>query len=139
MIVREKFLRQMMVIYKEVDQATGGSTDNWVRASRATFLPERVYYSANLSQRDRNGSGTMDVASHVLDGDSASAVDCYYYEFNAEGICQTPGAAFVCVEGALPKGATEPVLGGKRDMAGFVVWRNGRTSVFRGPDHIEGN
>jgi hypothetical protein len=26
---------------------------------------------------------------------------------------------------------------GKRDFGGFVIWRNGRTSMFRNPEQID--
>ena len=60
--------------------------------------------------------------------------DCYFYEFNAEGICvhdgsTTPGAAVVLSSG-IPEDGKEPILNGS-DKAGFVVWRNGSTSIYR--------
>jgi hypothetical protein len=59
------------------------------------------------------------------------------YEFNSEGICLTPGASFIIGTGVRPDGQEPRATGeGKRDFAGFVVWRNGRTSLFRGPDEI---
>ena len=59
------------------------------------------------------------------------------YEFNSEGICTTPGASFILGSGARAQGQQPTVTGaGKRDFAGFIVWRNGRTSLFRGPDEI---
>jgi hypothetical protein len=65
------------------------------------------------------------------------AGDYLYYEFNEEGICTTPGASFVIGAGARPVGQAPRVTGSaKRDFGGFVVWRNGRTSTFRGPDHL---
>ena len=133
-----KYRRQMMVIYKKVDPETGEETNEWVRGNRATMLPGKVFYSAVDSTRDETGTSQMPIENHLLDGGKgAMPVPCFYYEFNAEGICQTPGARFVVVEGVIPRGQTEPVLQGKNNKSGFVIWRNGRTSIFRGPDHME--
>jgi len=66
--------------------------------------------------------------------------DYFYYEFNSEGICTTPGAGFVIGNGSrgVTKTADKPRVNssGKSDFGGFVVWRNGRTSVFRSPAQI---
>jgi hypothetical protein len=76
-----------------------------------------------------------------LDGAKAAyAGSYYYYEFNAEGICTTPGAGFVIGAGtrAISKPTSKPRVtsAAKRDFGGFVVWRNGRTSIFRSPAQI---
>ena len=69
--------------------------------------------------------------------------ECYYFEFNPEGVCVDsenaagqPGAAVVLISGARPKGQEEPKLL-KNNKVGFVVWRNGRTSIFRSPEQID--
>jgi hypothetical protein len=71
---------------------------------------------------------------------AAYAGSYYYYEFNAEGICTTPGASFVVGAGSrsvkTPTEKPRVTSAGKRDFGGFVVWRNGRTSVFRSPAQI---
>jgi hypothetical protein len=61
-----------------------------------------------------------------------------YYEFNSEGICTMPGASFIVGAGAREIGAIKPrvTAAAKKDFGGFVVWRNGRTSVFRSPDQM---
>jgi len=71
-----------------------------------------------------------------------------YYEFNAEGICTTgldtsgdySAPSFVIGNGARPKGQTAPrtTSDGRRDFGGFVIWRNGATSIFRNPTQIIG-
>lgn len=50
----------------------------------------------------------------------------------------TPGASFVVGTGARGLSDKNPrVTGGaKRDFGGFVIWRNGRTSLFRSPDQM---
>jgi hypothetical protein len=59
------------------------------------------------------------------------------YEFNSEGICTTPGASFVVGMGTRAAGGTErrprTIGGAKLDFGGFVIWRNGNTSIFRDP------
>lgn len=133
---RSRYLREMVVTYKKVDPETGVVTETWVIDSNATMLPEKVFYSSELSREEHSSGGEVDTASHTLKR-NGDPMKCYYYEFNSEGICTTPGASFVVVGGVLPKGQDEPIMGDKKNMAGFVVWRNGRTSAFRGPGHIE--
>lgn len=129
------YLREMYVVYREVDPVTREQlTDKWIRASRATLLPEKVYFDQDSSQQgvgDVGASGTtgeIPSENHILDGGKPANVEAYYYEFNSEGICQVPGASFVCIEGAMVDGTLQ---GDKENQAGFVVWRNGRTSVIR--------
>jgi hypothetical protein len=72
---------------------------------------------------------------------AAFAGSYYYYEFNAEGICTTPGASFVVGAGARPVNKPEDkprvTSSAARDFGGFVVWRNGSTSMFRSPDQMD--
>ena len=78
-----------------------------------------------------------------LPGKSDALKECYYFEFNSEGVCVDsenaaldPGAVIVLISGARPRGEEEPTLL-KNNKVGFVVWRNGRTSVFRSPEQID--
>ena len=59
------------------------------------------------------------------------------YEFNGEGIFTEAGASFVIAAGVRPKGK-EPrtTASASKDFAGFVIWRNGRTSTYRNPDQM---
>ena len=46
---------------------------------------------------------------------------------------------FVIRAGSLPPGSTEPIAAsgaGERNVGGFVIWKNGRTAVFRHPDQV---
>ena len=46
---------------------------------------------------------------------------------------------FVIRAGSLPPGSTEPIPAsgaGERNVGGFVIWKNGRTAVFRHPDQV---
>jgi len=132
----ETYKRRILIAYQELDNQ-GEPTQNWALAGRATVLPDRVYFSQNFSKRDhQGGAGTLEEMNLAV---NKIAFDGRYlfYEFNAEGICSTPGASFIVGLGIRPDGE-EPraTVEGKRDFAGFVVWRNGRTSLFRGPDEI---
>jgi hypothetical protein len=79
--------------------------------------------------------------SIALPGDKNTSVSCFYYEFNAEGLCvrkdspETPGAAFVVAYGVLRPNSDQPQVKGN-NRSGFVIWRNGRTSLFRNPENI---
>ncbi|MGE9268828.1 MAG: pilus assembly FimT family protein [Verrucomicrobiales bacterium] len=132
----QRYLREMYVVYREVDETTGDEiTSQWVRASRPTMLPDKVFFDIEGSQKGvgntaDSGSGSIDAESHQLDGGNPSSMNAYYYEFNSEGICQSPGASFVVIEGVMVGGTMK---GDDENKAGFVVWRNGRTSVIR--DH----
>ena len=66
----------------------------------------------------------------------------FIYRFNSQGVSTNPGASFVIGSGARNSAqsanfAAPRVTGSaKRDFGGFVVWRNGGTSVFRSPDQM---
>jgi len=130
------YKRRLLVAYQELDD-NGEPTQNWVLSSRPTLLPDRTFFSQTFSRRDHQGGAgaleemTLAVNKIAFDG------RYLFYEFNSEGICSTPGASFVVGSGVRPEGEEPRATGeGKRDFAGFVVWRNGRTSLFRGPDEI---
>jgi prepilin-type N-terminal cleavage/methylation domain-containing protein len=136
-------LRRMVVANAEIDPVTGmeKKPENWILSSRPLVLPDQVYFSQTFSQKDNGGAGgTLEEMS--LTTPKASEGDYLYYEFNAEGICTTPGASLVLGTGARGVGAAaqkeEPRItaSGKRDFGGFVIWRNGRTSLFRSPEQI---
>ena len=143
------FLRRMVVAHEELD-ATGKPKENaWVLSSRGYSFPDKTYFSQIYSKKDHDGgSGDLDKmrltgVSGMFDGEYA------YYEFNSEGICTTglksdgsyTAPSFVVGSGVLPEGETNPRLtgDGKRDLGGFVIWRNGATSIFRDPSQILGS
>jgi prepilin-type N-terminal cleavage/methylation domain-containing protein len=155
-------LRRMVVAYENIDSTTGvakdpdSATPDWVLSSRGAVLPEQTYFSQTFSVKDHNaGTGTIETVpgSQIKSAPSAGsgpaaaakstfAGEYFIYEFNAEGICTTPGASFVIGSGtrgltaSALKSAPRITKAGKRDFGGFVVWRNGRTSVFRSPAQI---
>jgi prepilin-type N-terminal cleavage/methylation domain-containing protein len=132
----ENYLRRLLVAYQELDEE-GEPTDEWALSSRALTLPERVFFSKEYSKKEHEGAGGDLEEDSFTFGKTAFDGTYLYYEFNSEGICTTPGASFVVGAGTRPRGQDpRATADGKRDFGGFVVWRNGRTSLFRGPDQI---
>ena len=149
---RERMLRYMVVQYFD-DKGTAVTTDDeWVTASKGVKLPDGVFYSPALSGRgvapNVGGGRTVDAR---LPAQAVGLIStCVQYEFNSQGIITKPepdsGSAygnnvprFVIRAGGLPAGATEPVPAsgaGERNVGGFVIWKNGRTAVFRHPDQV---
>ena len=139
---RERNLRYMVVQYLDTNDTEVTTDDEWVTASRGVKLPEGVFYSPTLSnQGDAPNVTTVATALPGL----ADAVSCRTYEFNSQGIITSPVPSgnnvprFVIRAGSLPPGRTEPIAAsgaGERNAGGFVIWKNGRTAVFRHPDQI---
>ena len=134
-------LRRIVVASEALKVDGTPDTDKWILSSRGVVLPDQTYFSQEYSKRDQKaGSGDIEVMPSLSGAKAAYDGSYYYYEFNAEGICKTPGAGFVIGAGARSvKTLTEKprvTSAGKRDFGGFVVWRNGRTSVFRSPSQI---
>jgi prepilin-type N-terminal cleavage/methylation domain-containing protein len=159
-------LRRIVVASEEVETLTtspnfgqaknpDSPTPNWILSSRGTVLPDQVFFSKVLSDANRKtGSGILDTvkkdkikSANGTNGGAPKAVSAaydgeyYIYEFNAEGICKSPGASFIIGTGVRPvnKPLEKPrvTVAAKRDFGGFMVWRNGRTSVFRNPGQME--
>lgn len=138
-------LRKVVIAYQELDDKGQPKTpESWVLSSRATVLPDQVFFSQEYSQKNHSGGGgQLDTTSAPANWNKATlGGDYFYYEFNAEGICTTPGASFVVGSGS--RGTTGSSLtqkprvsgAGVKDFGGFVVWRNGSTSMFRSPEQI---
>lgn len=138
----DTYLRRLVVAYKEIDPTTNQPRDEWTLSSRGVTLPEKIYYSQSLSKRDhKTGSGGMNTVTLAGTNVKRDYQGQYLiYEFNAEGICTTPGASFVVGTGTRIAGSSDPRprvnSSSKRDFGGFVIWRNGSTSVFRNPLQI---
>ncbi len=141
-------LRRIIVATEPVDAtgkpttASGTPVTDWVLSSRGAVLPDQTFFSSKFSKKDHaGGGGSLDTVT-LPNVKNAYKGDYYVYEFNSQGICTTPGASFIIGSGArtLSKPAdTQPpriTSSAKRDFGGFVIWRNGGTSVFRGPDQI---
>ena len=127
---RENYRRMMMVVYQTTDEE-GRIIPEWKRAGSPTSLPKGVYYSPELSRADMRAGGVLPEARHQLTSDQNQVRQCHVYEFNGQGICTTPGAGFVVVEGASPSGARQPLRGVSLDLGGFVVLKNGGTTMIR--------
>ncbi|MDB4686915.1 prepilin-type N-terminal cleavage/methylation domain-containing protein [Akkermansiaceae bacterium] len=129
-IQRERYRRMMMVVYQTTDDE-GRIIPEWKRAGSPTFLPQGVYYSPEMSSADMRLGGVLPEDRHQLTNQTADTWQCHFYEFNGQGVCTTPGAGFVVVNAARPSGAAQPMLGGKLDLGGFVVLKNGGTTMIR--------
>ena len=147
-------LRRIVVAYEEVDPVTGlpKATDDasrrWVLSSRGALMPDQTYFSEVYSKIKDPDGGTKDIekitsAGKIVDVKKAYEGEYFIYEFNSQGICTTPGARFIIGTGARtstknPDEAPPVVTGSaKRDFGGFVVWKNGRTSLFRSPAQMD--
>ncbi len=139
---RERNLRYMVVQFEEKDEdGEFYSPAQWETASKGVKLPEGVFYSVSLS--NRGVAPNTIVSGTVLPGGAVQ--NCRVYEFNSQGIITSPVPVannvprFVIRAGSLAPGQTEPIPAsgaGERNAGGFVIWRNGRTSVFRHSDQV---
>ena len=144
-------LRRIIVAYERIDPTTGEPlSDNsaaftdidWDISSRGTVLPEGVYFSDELSRLDHQNSDGQIPTITLTDTKVNYRGEYYIYPFNSEGVCRIPGASFVIGTGSrvnTQSAAVSPpkVTGSaRRDFGGFVIWRNGGTSVFRNTDQI---
>lgn len=138
-------LRRIVVASEALKADGTPDTDNWILSSRGAVLPDQTYFSQDYSKKGKDDpkdpNGKIDEIASLAGAKAAYAGSYFYYEFNAEGICSTPGAGFVIGAGARsvkdPTQQPRVTSAGKRDFGGFVVWRNGRTSVFRSPTQID--
>jgi hypothetical protein len=134
-------LRRIVIVSAKVDDdGSEISPPEWEISSRGVVLPDQTFFSQDYSKKDQAKS-TGVLEEMTLSGAKAAYEGNYfYYEFNSQGICTTPGAGFVIGNGSrgVTKTADKPRVNssGKSDFGGFVIWRNGRTSVFRSPAQI---
>lgn len=143
-------LRRIIVAYEETNadgtaKAPDAVRPNWVLSSRGAVLPDQTFFSEKLSKKDHSNGGNLDQVTNanIVGGKKSYEGTYYIYEFNSQGICATPGASFIVGSGA--RNISKPATGNdmpkitasaKRDFGGFVVWRNGRTSMFRSPEQM---
>jgi hypothetical protein len=149
--------RRILVAHEEPgpdgSAANTGNDPNWVLTSRGALLPDQTFYSQKFSQKAHTPSSSAAdidyIESTKIVGAKASYRGSYFvYRFNSQGMPidkdgnTMAGASFVIGSGtrllAKPARTDPPMVVGsaKRDFGGFVIWRNGRTSVFRSPDQI---
>jgi len=135
-------LRKIIIVTEELDDDGNVKPNSWVVSSRGTLLPDKTFFSQDFSKENQE-SGIGLIPSAPLTGSNITSSyrgEYFYYEFNAEGIISTPGASFIIGNGARPvDGNSKPRVtsDGTRDFGGFVIWRNGRTSVFRNPSQMK--
>lgn len=145
----DRNLRFMVVAFEEIQRNDAGEETGrqWRVDSRGSFLPGGVYFHPQFS-RDAasgiNGLGSFGENGTGVrfpgDNNTTRNPNYFYYEFNAEGLASeegedSPGAAFVLCRGVTGPGASEPRVIGK-DVGGFIIWRNGRTSPIRDTESI---
>jgi len=132
----EDNLRKIFIVHEEIDPVTGNPVfpTSWIVAGRAYILPKGVYFSKNFSKPDVSSADRFMGLPGAKRDFQGSHI---FYEFNAEGIATIPGASFVLGSGIRPKNQ-DPITTKRaaRDFAGFVIWRNGRTSTYRTPQQI---
>ena len=145
---RERYLNYMCVAIQDNSQTStnpqqqGGS--GWEVTTPKLPMPGGVYFSIEESEKVADAirvgrPGTMFIE---LPGQKGTPKECYYFEFNSEGVCvdsegnTEPGAAVVLISGSRPRDQEKPKIL-KNNKVGFVVWRNGRTSIFRSPKQID--
>ncbi|MGJ8634925.1 MAG: pilus assembly FimT family protein [Luteolibacter sp.] len=149
----ETFLRKILVVYGKADadgdiptNTSTGEPTQWALSSRGHTFEEGTYFSQDYSGEP---AGTVDTANSMSlfspDPDITTALTnfggtYFYYEFNSEGIISTPGTRFV-IGGGRPPTSSSPqprsVGAAARDFAGFIIWRNGRTSNFRSVEQMD--
>ncbi|MFM1561006.1 MAG: type II secretion system protein [Roseibacillus sp.] len=140
---RTRYLGYMCVAVLKTNQ-NGNPGNTWEVITRGTQMPSGVYFSIDESTDASKavGVGEPGSMSIKLPG-SNTAKQCYYFEFNAEGVCvdadrpaQDPGGAVILIGGTRPRHERDPLML-KNNKVGFVVWRNGRTSLYRSPEQID--
>jgi hypothetical protein len=113
-----------------------------VLSSRGIVLPDQTFFSQNYSKKDFKSGGSLDEMS--ISGGTIKAAfhgNYYYYQFDSQGISKNAGASFVLGAGVRPLNANasvkpKTIASAKLDFGGFVIWGNGRTSMFRSPEQI---
>jgi prepilin-type N-terminal cleavage/methylation domain-containing protein len=133
----DEYLTRVVIAHQKINDDGTIDQNSWVLANRAYALPTGTYYSREYSKLDSGG----DIPNASMAGENFTALyagNYAYYEFNAEGISLNPGASFIIGAGIRPKGQ-EPrfIKAAEKDVAGFVIWRHGRTSTYRNPEHMK--
>ncbi len=141
-------LRRMLIVSERLDDTGRPIKGNWEINNRGVLLPDKVFFSQDYSRKDvsdgTGGVGSIEEVPSLPDVKPAFLGSYFYYEFNSEGICVTPSTSFVIASGIRsPSTPTAKprvsVSSGLKDFGGFVVWRNGSTSIYRSPDQISNN
>ncbi len=132
----ETYLRRVAIVHEEVGADGVVIPGSWVLASRGYIMPTGTFFSSVYSKL---ADGLSPIPETTLStGVSANYQGQWaYYEFNGEGISSNPGARFIIGAGVRPPGGQPRVTSAaERDFAGFLIWRNGRTSSYRSPEQM---
>lgn len=134
---KDGYLRRVAIAHQKINDDGTIDPNAWVLSNRAYTLPAATFFSKEYSKL----ADDSNLPEATMSGENFTAryAGLYtYYEFNAEGVSLNPGASFIIGGGIRPKGQ-EPRFTGdaERDVAGFVIWRNGRTSTYRNPEHMD--
>ena len=143
-----RYLRYFAIAAEEKNEL-GEALESWRITSRGTLLSDGVYFDHELSRQassqissanptqgqDFSGFGEWKEGRIDFPGLPKAEQDCYYYEFNPEGICvhensRNPGGVIILSEGYAGGPGQKPILN-KTNKVGFVIWRNGSTSLYR--------
>lgn len=141
----ERFRRYLAVAVLE-NQSNDplNPSEQWVVKQRGVLLPQGSFF-------DQRGSGLIgsrlapNSMSIPLPGEQQGAINCFFYEFNGQGILTSPGpgAGYVLFRGALPPNATEPIpvtnpdSQRPADPGGFVIWKQGNSSRIQDSSQID--
>ncbi len=134
---RRRYRKMMMIMQREVDEDTGELGQEWVSAGQPIFLPDQVYYSPELSSDDVQDRGIIEEGIHRMGPNPEDQVNSYFYEFNPQGVCTTPGSSFILETGSRPPNSERPVSGPRRKFGGFMIARNGRTLLIRDTSKLD--
>jgi prepilin-type N-terminal cleavage/methylation domain-containing protein len=135
---RNTYLRKMFVAYEEIDAATNLPNGKWAMSSRGYTLPDNVFFSRQYSNGGASGNlQTERMTFNNLPGASPANNRTYLmYQFNAQGMSQSPGATFLVGSGSRQISQEPRVQGKSLDFGGFAVWTNGETSNLQTPTQM---
>ena len=131
---KDTYLQRVVIVHQEIKADGTVEPDSWIISSRGYEMPKGTHFSQVYSKLQAGG----DIPEYTLVTTKTEyAGKYYYYEFNGEGIFDNPGSSFVIGAGVRPNGQEPKTTpSAKRDFAGFVIWRNGRTSTYRSPGQV---
>jgi len=130
------YLRRIVIAHEKIDDKGAVIVPvTWVLASRGYTMPTGTFFSRVFSKKQ--AGGVIDEVTLSTGISTAYQGKYASFEFNGEGIFSEPGASFIIAAGVRPKNSgPRTAAGADRDFAGFVIWRNGRTSTYRSPNQM---
>jgi prepilin-type N-terminal cleavage/methylation domain-containing protein len=135
---RNTYLRKMFVAYEEVDPVTNLPNGQWSMSSRGYTLPDNVYFSRQYSNGGSAGNLQTQTMNFVNLSGSSPANNRQYliYQFNGQGMSQSPGATFLIGSGSRQLNQEPRAQGRALDFGGFTIWTNGETSNLQSPTQM---